>query len=109
MMRGLVTSLIRHERIQTTDAKAKELRRLGDKMVTLAKRGDLHARRLAARTVQDKEALSKLFDVLGPRYVERAGGYTRIIKLGHRQGDDAPISLIEFVDSEGAEIEDVAE
>ena len=103
MLRGLVTDLINHERLQTTDAKAKELKRIADKMITLGKRGDLHARRLAARTVQDKAALQKLFDVLGPRYEERNGGYTRVVKLGFRRGDDAPISLIELVDSEYAE------
>ena len=99
MFRNMVTSLIKHERLQTTDAKAKELRCLADKMITLGKRGDLHARRLAARLIQDKDTLAKLFSELGPRYQERAGGYTRIIKVGHRRGDDAPVSLIELVDS----------
>jgi large subunit ribosomal protein L17 len=103
MLRGLVSDLINHERLQTTDAKAKELRRIAEKMITLGKRGDLHARRLAARTVQDKAALQKLFEVLGPRYEERNGGYTRVVKLGYRKGDDAPISLVELVDSEYAE------
>ena len=99
MFKNMVTSLITHERLQTTDAKAKELRRIADKIITLGKRGDLHARRLAARTIRDKDALAKLFSELGPRYQDRAGGYTRIIKLGHRKGDDAPVSLIELVDS----------
>ena len=99
MFKNMVTSLITHERLQTTDAKAKELRRLADKMITLGKRGDLHARRRAARLIGDKDALAKLFSELGPRYQDRAGGYTRIIKVGRRQGDDAPISLIELVDS----------
>jgi large subunit ribosomal protein L17 len=99
-MRNLVTSLIEHERLQTTDAKAKELRRVAEKLITLGKRGDLHARRQAAATISNNDLVRKLFDVLGPRYAERHGGYTRIIKLGNRVGDAAPISLIEFVDSE---------
>lgn len=109
LMRNLVTALIEHERLQTTDAKAKELRSVADKLITLGKRGDLHARRQAAATIRDKDLVRKLFDVLGPRYAERQGGYTRIIKLGNRQGDAAPVSLIELVDAELGEAEETAE
>ena len=105
MFRGLVSDLILHERIQTTDAKAKSLRPLAERIITLGKRGDLHARRIAARTVRNPDALAKLFDVLGDRYEERPGGYTRIIKLGNRTGDNAPISLIELVDNEIEQVE----
>jgi large subunit ribosomal protein L17 len=98
MFDNMVTSLLRHEHVQTTDAKAKELRRHVEKVITLGKRGDLHARRLAARVVRDKDVLQKLFATIGPRYAQRNGGYTRIIKLGNRRGDDAPVSLIELVD-----------
>ena len=105
MFRGLVSDLILYERIQTTDAKAKSLRPLAERIITLGKRGDLHARRLAARTVRNPDALAKLFDVLGERYEERPGGYTRIIKLGNRVGDCAPISLIELVDNEIEQVE----
>ncbi len=105
MFKNMVTSLIKHERIQTTGPKAKELRSIAEKLITLGKRGDLHARRRAARTVADKDALHKLFAELGPRYKERQGGYTRIIKLGNRPGDDAPVSLIELVDSNPLEVQ----
>jgi large subunit ribosomal protein L17 len=98
MMRNLVTSLIQHERITTTDTKAKELRKLADKMVTLGKKNSLHARRQALRIVRDRAAVGRLFDLLAPRYHNRPGGYTRIIKLCNRQGDNAPISRIEFVE-----------
>ncbi len=81
----MATSLFQHERIQTTAAKAKELRPYAERLITLARRGDLHARRLAARSIHDKEALQKLFDTLGPRYADRDGGYTRILKLGRRK------------------------
>jgi large subunit ribosomal protein L17 len=101
MMRNMVTSLIEHERITTTDLKAKELRRLAEKMITLGKRGDLHARRQAMRVLRTKEVVAKLFDMVAPRYQDRPGGYTRIIKLGVRAGDNAPLSLIELVE-EGA-------
>jgi large subunit ribosomal protein L17 len=94
----MVTSLLDHERIQTTDAKAKELRGLADRMITLGKRGDLHARRQALAVIRDKKVTAKLFDELADRYRERPGGYTRIIKLGNRAGDAAPISIIELVD-----------
>jgi large subunit ribosomal protein L17 len=94
----MAISLFRHGRIQTTTAKAKELRPFAEKLITLAKRGDLHARRLAGRKVHDPEALFTLFDSIGPRMAERQGGYTRVLKLGHRQGDGAEMALIELVD-----------
>jgi large subunit ribosomal protein L17 len=100
MLRNLVTSLLEHERVRTTDAKAKELRRVADRMITLGKRGTLHARRHALRTVRSKQVASKLFDALAKRYAERPGGYTRIFKLGTRPGDRAPMSLVELVDRE---------
>ncbi len=96
MLRNMVTSLIAHERIQTTDAKAKELRRLADKMVTLGKRGDLHARRQALRVVREKDVAQKLFDDIAPRFKGVNGGYTRVVKCGRRNGDNAPVSIIEF-------------
>jgi len=98
MFTNLVTSLFRYERIQTTDAKAKELRRVADKLITLGKRGDLHARRLALRDLRDREILAKLFDDIAPRNADRQGGYTRIIKVGRRLGDNAPVSYIELVE-----------
>jgi len=97
MLSNMVTSLFEHEKIKTTEPKSKELRRTAEKLITLAKRGDLHARRLAARKVHDKEILQKLFDDIGPRYSERNGGYTRIIKLGTRFGDGAHMAVIELV------------
>lgn len=97
LLRNMATSLFRHERITTTTAKAKELRPYAERLITLAKRGDLHARRLAARRIADREVLGKLFDDIGPRYVERPGGYTRILKLGNRRGDAADMALIELV------------
>jgi large subunit ribosomal protein L17 len=100
MLRNMVTSLIQHERIRTTDAKAKELRKLAEKMVTLGKKGSLHARRQALAVVRDKSMVSKLFGELAERYKERAGGYTRIVKAGYRYGDNAPISIIEFISDE---------
>ena len=97
-LRNMATSLFRHERIETTTAKAKELRPYAERLITLAKRGDLHARRQASAKVQDREVLGKLFDDIGPRFSQRPGGYTRILKLGHRKGDAAEMSLIELVD-----------
>ncbi len=94
----MATSLIRHESIRTTTAKAKELRPFAERLITLARRGDLHARRQAARTIRDKEALKKLFDTLGPRYAERDGGYLRVLKLGRRKGDGAEIALVQLVE-----------
>jgi large subunit ribosomal protein L17 len=97
MMRNMVTSLIEFERITTTLPKAKQLRRLADQMVTLAKRSSLHARRQAAQVVRSRSAVRKLFDELGPRFVGRNGGYTRILKLGNRWGDGAPMAFIEYL------------
>ena len=97
LLRNMATSLFRHERIETTTAKAKELRPVAERLITLARRGDVHARRLAGRKIQDREVLGKLFDDIAPRYAERPGGYTRILRLGHRQGDGAEMSLIELV------------
>ncbi len=102
LFRNMVTSLLDHERIQTTDAKAKELRGLADRMITLGKRGDLHARRQALSVIRDKEVAAKLFGELADRYRDRPGGYTRVIKLGHRAGDAAPQAMIELVDREAA-------
>lgn len=96
-LRNLAGALFIHERIETTTAKAKELRPYAERLITLAKKGDLHSRRLAGRRVQDREALGKLFDDIGPRYSDRPGGYTRILKLGPRKGDAAEMSLIELV------------
>jgi len=102
MFRNMVTSLLNHEKITTTDAKAKEIRSVAEKMITLGKRGDLHAMRLAASYIREKSVVTKLFSTIAPRYKDRSGGYTRIIKLGIRQGDTAPISLIELVEEEMA-------
>lgn len=109
MLANMATSLILHERIQTTTAKAKELRPLVEKLITLSRRGDLHARRLAERTIRDKDALNKLFSELAPRFSERPGGYTRILHIGPRRGDNAPLSLIELVDASEAEAIEVAD
>ena len=97
LMRNLITSLLRNEKIRTTDPKAKELRRWADRVITLGKQGSLHARRRALGIVQDKAVVRKLFDSIAPRFQNRPGGYTRIIKMGLRRGDAAPISLIELV------------
>lgn len=102
MLRNMVTSLIEHEKITTTDIRAKELRKVADRMITLGKRGDLHARRQALQVIRDAKVVAKLFDLVAPRYKERAGGYTRILKLGYRFGDNAPLSLIELVEEEFA-------
>jgi large subunit ribosomal protein L17 len=97
MMRNMVTSLLREEKIQTTDPKAKELRRWVDRVITLGKEGSLHARRQALAIIQDKTVVHKLFETIAARFQNRPGGYTRIIKIGRRHGDAAPISLIELV------------
>lgn len=97
MFRNMVTSLIEHGKIQTTDAKAKELRRIAERLITLGKRGDLHARRLALAYVRDKDVVAKLFGEVSPRFAERPGGYTRIVKLWARRGDNAPLSMLELV------------
>ena len=98
MLRNMATSLFRHGRIETTTAKAKELRPYAERLITLAKRGDLHARRQVARKIADRQVLGALFEDIGPRFSERPGGYTRILKLGARKGDAAEMSLIELVD-----------
>jgi len=98
MLKNMVTSLIRHERIVTTTPKAKELKRFADKVITLAKKGSPHARRQAYRVVRDAEVLSKLFETIGPRFEKRPGGYTRLVRLGHRAGDNAELSVIELVE-----------
>ncbi len=100
MMRNMVTSLIEHEKITTTVTRAKELRKLADKMITLGKRGDLHARRQAMQVIRDRKVVGKLFEMVGPRYQERPGGYTRILKTGNRLGDNAPLCIIELVEEE---------
>jgi large subunit ribosomal protein L17 len=98
MLRNMVTSLLQHEHLQTTDAKAKELRRWADRMITLGKRGTLHARRQALSFVRSRIVVAKLFDDIAPRFSARPGGYTRITKLGTRRGDAAPVSLIELTE-----------
>jgi large subunit ribosomal protein L17 len=99
MLANLATSLFEHDRITTTEAKAKRLRPLAEKLITFAKRGDLHARRQVMSVIRDKDVVHKLFAEIGPNYTERAGGYTRIIKIGPRKGDNAPMALIELVES----------
>ena len=103
MFANMSASLIKHEQIVTTLPKAKELRPFVEKLVTLAKRGDLHARRQAISQVRDVAQVGKLFAVLGPRYKERNGGYIRVLKAGYRYGDNAPMAVIEFVDRDPAE------
>ena len=95
---NMASALIKHEQIVTTLPKAKELRRVVDQLITLGKRGDLHARRQAFARVRDEEMVAKLFATLGPRYAERPGGYTRVLKAGYRFGDSAPMAVIELVD-----------
>lgn len=109
MFRNMVTSLIEEERITTTVPKAKELRRLAEQMVTLAKDGSLHARRRAAAVVRNPKAVSKLFSELGPRFKSRAGGYTRILKLGHRLGDGADMAFIEYLGYQPKSVQVAAE
>jgi large subunit ribosomal protein L17 len=98
MFSNMAASLIEHEQIKTTLPKAKELRRIAEKLITLGKRGDLHARRLAAAELKQDAPVAKLFGTLGPRYAERQGGYTRVLKAGFRYGDAAPMAIIELVD-----------
>ena len=97
MFRNMVTSLLKHDRIRTTGARAKEVRRWADHLITLAKRGDLHARRQALAIVREKEVVHKLFEQAGERFGAVSGGYTRVIKLGKRSGDAAPMSLVELI------------
>ena len=98
MFRNMATSLFLHDRIETTVEKAKELRQFAEPLITQAKRGDLHSRRLVARKIHDPAALSRLFEEIAPRYAERPGGYTRVRHLGHRVGDAADMAVIELVD-----------
>lgn len=102
MMRNLVTSLLRHDRIETTDPKAKELRRWSDWMISLGKEGGLHARRQALAVIRDKAVVRKVFDILAPRFKDRPGGYTRTVKIGLRRGDNAPLSLVEVIPEQEA-------
>ena len=97
VLRNLVTDLLREGRISTTDCRAKEARKIAEKMITLGKRGDLHARRQAMSVIFDEDVVKKLFDEIAPKYAERNGGYTRILKLGPRQGDNAEIVFLELV------------
>lgn len=97
MMRNLVTSLLREERIQTTVTRAREVNRVAEHMITLGKRGDLAARRQALAYILDEDVVTKLFTTLGPRYQERTGGYTRVMRTGFRQGDAAPMAILELV------------
>ena len=98
MFANMAASLIKHEQIVTTLPKAKELKPIVDKLITLGKRGDLHARRQAISQIRDISMVSKLFETLGPRYKDRQGGYTRVLKAGFRYGDNAPMAVVEFVD-----------
>ncbi|WP_028580614.1 50S ribosomal protein L17 [Desulfogranum japonicum] len=98
MLRNMVTSLLEHERIVTTVPKAKEARRMAEKMITLGKRGDLHAKRQAFAYIRSRDVVAKLFDELSQQYADRQGGYTRIIRTGFRQGDAAPMAIVELVD-----------
>ena len=95
---NMAAALIKHEQVVTTLPKAKELRRVMDRLITLAKRSNLHSRRLAVARVRDEVMVKKLFDILGPRYAERSGGYTRVLRAGYRYGDSAPMAVIELVD-----------
>jgi large subunit ribosomal protein L17 len=97
MLNNMATSLFVHGRVITTEAKAKELRPFAEKLITLARRGDLHARRLVERRIKDRQTLSRLFSEIGPRFAARPGGYTRILKLGHREGDGADVARIELL------------
>ncbi len=101
LFRNLVTALLEHEVVRTTDAKAKEVRRWADRMITLGKQGTLHARRRAASVIQRPGVVKKLFEELAPRFAQRQGGYTRVVKLGVRIGDAAPISIVELVERAG--------
>jgi large subunit ribosomal protein L17 len=105
MLRNLVTSLFKLESVRTTEARAKEARKLAERIITWAKKGDLHARRMAFRYVKDAEALKSLFEAIGPRFASRAGGYTRIMKLERRHGDAAPVVILELTEK-GAKVEE---
>jgi large subunit ribosomal protein L17 len=103
MLGTLAAQLFQHGRIRTTEAKAKALRPVAEHLITFAKKGDVHARRQVLKTVPDRDVVHKLFSEIGPRFAERNGGYTRILKLGQRQGDGAPMALIELMPEEEAE------
>ena len=107
MFRNMAASLLRHEVIRTTLPKAKELRRVAEPLITLAKEDSVHRRRLAFARLRDREVVTKLFNELGPRYKDRPGGYLRILKMGYRPGDAAPMALVELVDRPVAEDEDL--
>jgi large subunit ribosomal protein L17 len=98
MLGGLAAALFEHEKVRTTEAKAKALRPVAERLISFAKRGDVHARRQALRLIPDRDVVHRLFDEIGPRMAERNGGYTRILKLGPRRGDGAPMAQIELVD-----------
>ncbi|WP_153505972.1 50S ribosomal protein L17 [Cumulibacter manganitolerans] len=109
MLANLATALFEHGRITTTEAKAKRLRPLAERLITFARRGDLHARRIVMSTIRDKDVVHHLFAEIGPRYVDRPGGYTRIIKVGPRKGDNAPMAIIELVEEASATTQVVKE
>ena len=109
MLSNMMTSLFAHERITTTQTRAKELKRTAERVITFAKQGDLHARRRVLRIIEDKQVVAKLFDELGPRYKSRNGGYTRVVKLGPRRGDGAFMSIGELVDRPGEGVADLVE
>ncbi|MFZ5942559.1 MAG: 50S ribosomal protein L17 [Bacillota bacterium] len=98
MLRNMATSLLKSGKVETTEPKAKEVRRVTEKMITLGKRGDLHARRLALAYLMDETVVKELFDTIAPKYAQRQGGYTRVLKLGHRRGDAAPMAVVELVE-----------
>jgi large subunit ribosomal protein L17 len=98
MLGGLASALFEHEQVRTTEAKAKALRPVAERLITFAKKGDVHARRKVLRVVPDRDVVHRLFEEIAPRYAERAGGYTRILKLGPRKGDGAPMAILELVD-----------
>ena len=106
LLRNMVTSLLQHERIETTDAKAKEVRRVAERMITMGKRGSLHARRQALSVIRSRDVTAKLFGELAERYRERAGGYTRVLKVRQRVGDAASMSIVELVDGSIAGLAD---
>src|SRR5512136_1833145 len=103
LLRNMVTSLFKHEQLETTDAKAKELRPVAEKMITLAKRGDLHARRQALAYLEDKSTTHKVFDELKDRYLDRQGGYLRIVRKGNRKGDSAPVTVVQLLPGAGGD------
>ena len=109
MLRNQVSSVIEHERITTTDAKVKEVRKMVEKVITLGKRGDVHARRVAFKTVRSRELLAKLFGPIAERFRTRPGGYTRIVKIGNRAGDAAPVSILELLQDDAPVVTEATE